>query len=264
MLTVQEIQAMSFEKAVFGGYDMKTVDEFIEQITEDYAALQKENAALKSKMKVLVDKIEEYKSVEDGMRRALVSAQNIAQETIDTAKNEAEAILNVAKTEADAQLESYHTKLDAEKKELSRIRQETSEFISKMTGNFEKQMHTLIELSTSNELIDEKLTGLTGASAEQQAKTNMAQYDSDTLGQTRDLSHEINTPEVVKPQESTYTIPEDIRQFMQQQMDSNNEGMKIKVMEVTLDNQEQKDNNDATKSFKNLKFGAEYSTEHDR
>ncbi len=264
MLTVQEIQAMSFEKAVFGGYDMKTVDEFIEQVTEDYAALQKENAALKSKMKVLVDKIEEYKSVEDGMRRALVSAQNIAQETIDTAKKEAEEILNTAKADADAQMKSHHAKLDAEKQELSRIRQETAEFISKMTGNFEKQMHSLIELSTSHELVDEKLSGLTVGSVESQPKIPVGQYDMDTLEKTRDLSHELNTPEVVKPQESTYTIPEDIRQFMQQQMDSNNEGMKIKVMEVTLDNQEQKDTDDATKSFKNLKFGTEYSAERDR
>lgn len=41
MLTVQEIQAVNFEKAVFGGYDMKAVDEFLEHITEDFAALQK-------------------------------------------------------------------------------------------------------------------------------------------------------------------------------------------------------------------------------
>lgn len=72
MLTVQEIQALTFEKAMFNGYDPKSVDEVIEQITEDYAAMQKENAALKAKMKVLVDKIDEYRSVEDGMRRALV------------------------------------------------------------------------------------------------------------------------------------------------------------------------------------------------
>ena len=59
MLTVQEIQALTFEKAMFNGYDPKSVDEVIEQITEDYAAMQKENAALKAKMKVLVDKIDE-------------------------------------------------------------------------------------------------------------------------------------------------------------------------------------------------------------
>ena len=56
MLTVQEIQALTFEKAMFNGYDPKSVDEVIEQITEDYAAMQKENAALKAKLRYSLTK----------------------------------------------------------------------------------------------------------------------------------------------------------------------------------------------------------------
>ena len=85
-MTVQEIQEIGFEKAVFGGYDMKSVDTFLERVAEEFAAMQKENAAMKAKMKVLVDKIEEYRGVEEGMHRTLLTAQSIAQETIDKAK----------------------------------------------------------------------------------------------------------------------------------------------------------------------------------
>ena len=92
-MTVQEIQEIGFEKAVFGGYDMKSVDTFLERVAEEFAAMQKENASLKAKMKVLVDKIEEYRGVEDGMRRTLMSAQSIAQDTINKAKKEAEDIV---------------------------------------------------------------------------------------------------------------------------------------------------------------------------
>ena len=53
-MTVQEIQEIGFEKAVFGGYDMKSVDTFLERVAEEFAAMQKENAAMKAKMKVLV------------------------------------------------------------------------------------------------------------------------------------------------------------------------------------------------------------------
>ena len=70
-MTVQEIQEIGFEKAVFGGYDMKSVDTFLERVAEEFAAMQKENAAMKAKMKVLVDKIEEYRSVDDAMRKTL-------------------------------------------------------------------------------------------------------------------------------------------------------------------------------------------------
>ncbi|MFR4414220.1 MAG: DivIVA domain-containing protein [Butyricicoccus sp.] len=97
-MTVQEIQEIGFEKAVFGGYDMKSVDTFLERVAEEFAAMQKENAAMKAKMKVLVDKIEEYRGVE-GMHRTLLTAQSIAQETIDKAKKEAEEIIASAKDE---------------------------------------------------------------------------------------------------------------------------------------------------------------------
>lgn len=96
-MTVQEIQEIGFEKAVFGGYDMKSVDTFLERVAEEFAAMQKENAAMKAKMKVLVDKIEEYRGVEEGMHRTLLTAQSIAQETIDKAKKEAEEIIASAK-----------------------------------------------------------------------------------------------------------------------------------------------------------------------
>ena len=62
MLSPQDIAAQAFQKAVFGGYDMASVDEFLDQVQEDYSALYKENAILKNKLKVLVEKVEEYRS----------------------------------------------------------------------------------------------------------------------------------------------------------------------------------------------------------
>ena len=59
MLTPQEVSSRSFTKAVMGGYNMAMVDEFLDELTDDYTALFKENAALKAKMKVLVEKLED-------------------------------------------------------------------------------------------------------------------------------------------------------------------------------------------------------------
>ena len=70
MMTPQEVSQHAFAKASFGGYNMAMVDEFLDVLTEDYSALYKENAVLKSKMKVLVEKVEEYRSTEDAMRKA--------------------------------------------------------------------------------------------------------------------------------------------------------------------------------------------------
>ena len=80
MFTPQEIQEKTFVKAVFGGYDMQMVDDFLEPLSEDYITLYKENAVLKSKMKVLVEKLEEYRSQEQSMRKAILSAQRTADD----------------------------------------------------------------------------------------------------------------------------------------------------------------------------------------
>lgn len=75
MFTPQQIDQISFSKATFGGYNMQQVDEFLEPLTEDYVTLYKENALLKSKMRVLVGKLEEYRKNEKAMKEAVATAQ---------------------------------------------------------------------------------------------------------------------------------------------------------------------------------------------
>ena len=87
MFTPQQIDQISFSRATFGGYDMQAVDEFLEPLTEDYVTLYKENALLKSKMRVLVGKLEEYRKNEASMKDAIVNAQK----TCDKMVREAEA-----------------------------------------------------------------------------------------------------------------------------------------------------------------------------
>ena len=98
MFTPQQIEQISFGKATFGGYDMKDVDEFLEPLTEDYVTLYKENALLKSKMRVLVGKLEEYRQNEASMKDAIVNAQK----TCDKMVKEAEAKCTQMLIEANA------------------------------------------------------------------------------------------------------------------------------------------------------------------
>ncbi len=87
MFTPQQIEQVAFAKQTFGGYDIAAVDEFLEPLTEDYVTLYKENALLKSKMRVLVAKLEEYRRNEASMKDAIVNAQK----TCDMMVKEAEA-----------------------------------------------------------------------------------------------------------------------------------------------------------------------------
>ena len=98
MFTPQQIDQISFSRATFGGYDMQSVDELLEPLTEDYITLYKENALLKSKMKVLVSKLEEYRNNEASMKDAIVNAQK----TCDLMVKEAEAKCTQMLTDANA------------------------------------------------------------------------------------------------------------------------------------------------------------------
>ena len=93
MLTPQEVSGRAFSKAAFGGYNMAMVDEFLDELTDDYTSLYKENAALKAKLKVLVDKVEEYRATEDSMRAALLTAQRMANTMVEEAEEKKSLVL---------------------------------------------------------------------------------------------------------------------------------------------------------------------------
>ena len=148
-MTVQEIQEIGFEKAVFGGYDMKSVDTFLERVAEEFAAMQKENAALKAKMKVLVDKIEEYRGRENNMGRVL----SIAEETLDRAKQEADTILANAKSESASKLKTTQAEIDTEAQKLEAAKKSTVEFIARVSAVYQAQAKALVELAKAEHLV---------------------------------------------------------------------------------------------------------------
>lgn len=127
MLTPQEIQEKtdSLERAVFGGYSMGAVEELLEPLQKDYAALYKENAVLKSKMKVLVEKMEEYRDQEDNLNRAILTAQKTADEMVSDAERrcakmtaEAEQRLRQRNEDLQREIQEETDKVNAAKLEL--------------------------------------------------------------------------------------------------------------------------------------------------
>ena len=102
MFTPQQIDQVSFNRATFGGYDMQQVDEFLEPLTEDYITLYKENALLKSKMRVLVSKLEEYRKNEASMKDAIVNAQKTCDKMVRDAEIKAAQLMNDAASTASA------------------------------------------------------------------------------------------------------------------------------------------------------------------
>ena len=143
MLTPQDITSKEFTKAVFGGYDMASVDDFLDALNEDYSALYKENAILKNKLKVLVEKVEEYRSTEDSMRLALVTAQKMSKDMTDEAEARARVIVEKAEDDARARIESLRIDTREEELRLESAKARTAEFISEITEKFRAHIELL-------------------------------------------------------------------------------------------------------------------------
>ena len=96
MFTPQQIEQISFGKATFGGYNMDDVDEFLEPLCEDYVTLYKENALLKSKMRVLVGKLEEYRKNEAAMKEAVANAKKTCDKMVHEAEVKCQQMMQSA------------------------------------------------------------------------------------------------------------------------------------------------------------------------
>jgi len=130
MLTPQEVSNRAFTKAVMGGYNMAMVDEFLDELTDDYTALYRENAALKAKMKVLVEKVEEYRATEDSMRATLLTAQRMADSIVHEAEAKRDEMMKQARASAEDRIADYRRELVETEERLRQGQLELSRFIA--------------------------------------------------------------------------------------------------------------------------------------
>ena len=128
MLTPQEVSTHSFSKASFGGYNMAMVDEFLDELTDDYTALYKENAALKAKLKVLVEKVEEYRATEDSMRATLLTAQRMADSIVKEAEQKRDQMMTQAEIDAKLKINCLKNEAIAAEERLRRGKEELEKF----------------------------------------------------------------------------------------------------------------------------------------
>ena len=146
MMTPQQIQEISFEKAVFGGYDMTSVDEVLEPLTEDYIALYKENSVLKSKMRILVEKLEEYRRQESSMQNAIVAAQKTCDQMMAEAERKCAQMLHEAEETANAKAQNVDERLGSEQDRLELAQRATAQFIDGMEKRLRRQLELMDEL----------------------------------------------------------------------------------------------------------------------
>ncbi|MDD2418034.1 MAG: DivIVA domain-containing protein [Oscillospiraceae bacterium] len=139
MLTANEIRNIQFTKSV-GGCKVTEVEEFIEQCAETVSELTASKAELEKKLEILADKLVEYRSDEDNIRTALLSAQKLGDTVVREAKHKAGLVLDDAKIRAEKILENAQSSISNEEGELDRIRQEVTNFKARMLSIYKEHL----------------------------------------------------------------------------------------------------------------------------
>ena len=150
MITAQDIREKTFEKSKFGGYDMAEVDDFLEELADDLTSTQKETAVLKSKMKVLVDKIEEYRSNESALNQSILSAQKLAQQIESEAREKADSMIAEANRQVEEKLGGITEKTEYEEKRLAAAQAASAKFLDGIRAMCNAQLKNIDNIANAS------------------------------------------------------------------------------------------------------------------
>ena len=156
MFTPQQIEQISFGRATFGGYDIQAVDELLEPLTEDYITLYKENALLKSKMKVLVNKLEEYRTNEASMKDAIVNAQKTCDMMVKEAEAKCTQMLQEANASAIENAKNADALIAAENERVEEAKRAASAKIAEIQEQMKTCIQALERIKTANRPAERK------------------------------------------------------------------------------------------------------------
>lgn len=94
----------------FRGYDRDSVDDFLDQVVQEFEFLIKENVNLRDQLELVSQRLEQYRALEETVNKTLVVAQESAEEIKGNAKHEADLILRGAQLQAERIVDSGHAK----------------------------------------------------------------------------------------------------------------------------------------------------------
>lgn len=216
MYTPQEVSEKTFPKStgLTSGYNMTAVDEFLDGLTEDYTALYKDNTTLKAKLKMLAEKVEEYRATEDAMRSTLLAAQKMAaqmvadaqaekEKTIADAQAQAEQILADARGEADVQARQLQQEIRDSWEKLAAAQSETESFIQRSRELCAQQMAFLDALPERNAPEQEEQSEAVALPAPQENAVPVAEAatDAEPASQEEPSQEQQPDPEPQPPEE---------------------------------------------------------------
>ncbi|GAB6170350.1 DivIVA domain-containing protein [Clostridium carnis] len=144
-LTPMDINNKEFKKGL-RGYNVEEVDEFLDEVVENYEELYKENSRLKESLARVNDQVEHYSKIENTIQNTLLLAQNAAEQARESSQKEADMVIKNANETAQKILDKAHGDVIQINDEYEKVRQEFIKFRAKFRNFMNTQTQTFDEL----------------------------------------------------------------------------------------------------------------------
>ena len=147
MITPLDIENKKFSKQMMNGYSVEEVDDFLDDLTEDYTKNYKEVSELRNKVEELNNSLEHYKSIESTLQNTLVMAQTTAEDIKNVAQKQADQIVSEAKGTAQKRVDALDNEIIAKTKELDDVKKQFDIYKAKMESLLISQLELLKDVN---------------------------------------------------------------------------------------------------------------------
>ena len=145
MFTADEIRQITFEK-VMRGYRTEDVESFMENIADEFEALEKEKRDLEEKLYLLAEKVEQYKAEEESIKTTLINAQRLGESIVSDARVKADNIIREATIKKNDIISSAYNEIEGTEDTLNRLKKEVSDFKRNILGLYKTHIESLSNL----------------------------------------------------------------------------------------------------------------------
>lgn len=129
-LTPLDIRHKEFKRAMRGYADVE-VDEFLDEVADEYERVFKENIDLSERLESVQEKVAQYKRIEETLQKTLVSAQASAEELKQNATKESQLILRDAELKARQIVNDTYSEKQAIEQTMAKLRAAEQDFAFK-------------------------------------------------------------------------------------------------------------------------------------
>ena len=145
MFTADEIRQITFEKTM-RGYRPEDVESFMENIADEFEALEKEKRDLEEKLYLLAEKVEQYKAEEESIKTTLINAQRLGESIVSDARVKADNVIREATIKKNDIISSAYNEIEGTEEILNRLRKEVSDFKRNILSLYKTHIESLSTL----------------------------------------------------------------------------------------------------------------------